>query len=632
MRRAVISFLLFVLPFASAAAPWTTLGPLNGTILRIAAASRDIVYVAAPDGVFRTRDGGTSWTNVTGPLVMPSGVVVDAAAPDVVIASASNGVFRSEDGGATWETASALPADPNPGNLVIDPRDANTIYAVGDRCRGLLKSIDNGRTFAEQTSDGRGTNEVCTESIILDPLDPDRLYKPWIFSDVWGADRSDDGGRTWVSLSFADSPRRGSIAAVGGQRYAIGTSRYDQLLTGADGVTWTRVPITGITPPPIRALEFFDLVADSASGRLFLATDNGVFRSDNGTDWIQLAGTAGEAVRTIHFDAESATLTIGTDFGLLRSTGSPWNTWTLLNVGNSAMPMNELIADPSSGDMYARSRQHVFAGRNLGTTWQVIGDPLPTEFASIIIGAGHDLYSRYQDREGLNYVQRLEPDGHWTTILTTLALGPVAADPGTPGTLYAALGNVLQRTRDGGRTWEQLVPPAPVGSLAIDPRDSNVLAATAPGGVLKSTDAGATWSFAPTPLFKMMFSIAFAPSDPNVLYALGPVDFQPAPTVLGRSTDGGRTWLPQPAPGESVLAFTIDPHDANRIFLASADRNVARSEDGGRTWQSIRSGLPEGLIRAIAVDSAGAFVHVGTETRGVWELPLAARRRAVRIR
>jgi hypothetical protein len=158
------------------------------------------------------------------------------------------------------------------------------------------------------------------------------------------------------------------------------------------------------------------------------------------------------------------------------------------------------------------------------------------------------------------------------------------ASPADPDRLYASqstgwFGQLLQRSNDGGKTWE------PVG---------NKFAYEGETGTHQWYDG------TPHPWeFKRVWHLEPSLSDPDLVYA-GVED-----AALFRSTDGGLTWGELPglrnhgsgskwAPGAGGLCLhtiLIDPTNAQRMFIAISAAGAFRTEDGGGTWQPINQGL-----------------------------------------
>ena len=155
-----------------------------------------------PDsGLFKTMDGGDTWTEITNNPGLPEGlkgrigVTVSRARPDRVwaaIEAANSGLFRSDDGGDTWEMVS------DNQNLVgrpwyyqhvfADPQDPDAVWVLNSKC---WRSIDGGRSFTEMTMPHGDQHDLW-----IDPRNPQRIIE----GNDGGACISFNGGVSWSSI------------------------------------------------------------------------------------------------------------------------------------------------------------------------------------------------------------------------------------------------------------------------------------------------------------------------------------------------------------------------------------------------------------------------------------------------
>jgi photosystem II stability/assembly factor-like uncharacterized protein len=137
------------------------------------------------------------------------------------------------------------------------------------------------------------------------------------------------------------------------------------------------------------------------------------------------------------------------------------------------------------------------------------------------------------------------------------------------------------------------------------------------GGVWKTTDAGNSWVNVSDKYFKVgsMGALAVADSDANVIYAgTGSAAIRSNVSIghgMYKSTDAGKTWSFVGLDGTGQIAqIVVDPHDANRVFVAaqgdpfadSAQRGVYRTTDGGQTWQKVLYKTPALGAAAVIMD------------------------------
>lgn len=168
----------------------------------------------------------------------------------------------------------------------------------------------------------------------------------------------------------------------------------------------------------------------------------------------------------------------------------------------------------------------------------------------------------------------------------------------------AALAQQIDQSLFGGMHWRMIGPFRSGRAVAVTgvPGHPDVFYFGAvDGGVWKTIDAGRVWE----PVFDAekiasIGAIAVAPSDTNVIYVgSGEPDMRSDITYgngMYKSTDAGKTWTHIGLEDtRQIGAILVDPHDANRVFVAAlghsygpnAERGVFRSTDGGATWKKI---------------------------------------------
>ena len=183
-------------------------------------------------GIFRSTDGGKTWKKVlykdenTG----GSDVVIDPKNPQVVYASlwderlgpwedkneyatTNGGLFKSTDGGTTWkQLTNGLPKDLVQINVAVAASDPQRLYATlstkeegdgyaTDKGLGVYRSDDGGMSWRKITDDPRPAMKIGGGDLpvpVVDPQNPDIVYSTSIVTC-----RSEDGGKTWISLRGA---------------------------------------------------------------------------------------------------------------------------------------------------------------------------------------------------------------------------------------------------------------------------------------------------------------------------------------------------------------------------------------------------------------------------------------------
>ncbi|MDE2866015.1 MAG: glycosyl hydrolase [Gemmatimonadota bacterium] len=176
------------------------------------------------DGVYKSLDGGRSWTNTGLRTSEHIGqILIDPRDPDVVYAAAmgglwapggDRGLFKTTDGGATWAPVLEISENTGIADVAMDPRDPDVLYAVAFQRRrhvgvlvaggpesGVWKSTDGGETWRDITR-GLPAGDLGRIALAVSPIDPDVLYaNAAATEDNSGFYRSPDRGETWVRMS-----------------------------------------------------------------------------------------------------------------------------------------------------------------------------------------------------------------------------------------------------------------------------------------------------------------------------------------------------------------------------------------------------------------------------------------------
>lgn len=164
------------------------------------------MWGGGPDsGLYRSDDGGDTWTELTGNPGMPAGpigkigVTVSPANPDrvwAIVEAPEGGVFRSDDRGATWR----LTNDERKlrqrafyySRVYADPVDPERVYALNT---GFYRSDDGGETFDHVIRPPHGDQH----DLWIDPNDPMRMCN----SNDGGGNVSVNGGETWTGQAYS---------------------------------------------------------------------------------------------------------------------------------------------------------------------------------------------------------------------------------------------------------------------------------------------------------------------------------------------------------------------------------------------------------------------------------------------
>ncbi len=239
------------------------------------------VFQVGP-GLFRSTDGGDSWTSasVAGEPGYVFSLGIDPSNPRNLFTASFNRVDRSTDGGASWgETGSGIFRG-FVHALAADPTSSSEVWAAGE---GLQASDDGGETWRTALPDK-------VYSLLFDSRHPGTIYAGeadqgsyYPYGTGFAVATSRDGGATWRR---AGSTSEGAVTAFAADPFTDGViyaaTYVGTILRSTDsGATWTHWNTTDL------GFNIFTLVADPMrSGSLYLGGWAGAYRSlDGGKSW-----------------------------------------------------------------------------------------------------------------------------------------------------------------------------------------------------------------------------------------------------------------------------------------------------------------------------------------------------------
>jgi photosystem II stability/assembly factor-like uncharacterized protein len=629
----------------------TYLENASGRITGVAAHPLDpqTLFVAtAGGGVWRTRDGGTTWTALTDDqaTLFTGAVAIAPSSPNVVYAGTGEanmgpskrerhniyygrGILRSGNGGDTWTLTGADAFDRRTiSRLVVDPQDPNTVYAaVGAQSvnglageTGILKTTDGGLNWTNTTR--ALTSTAAYSDLVMDPFD--RLVLFAAIGQPDGADgdginrngvyATSDGGLTWSSIYYPATSLTGRVAlavsrAYPSVLYAASARTSDQHLekvVRADATGWTQLTTPGSLCPS--GTGSVNVLGKAGDYHLVLAVDPDPARAqslylggictirsrDGGVSWDPIPVAPGDTSgphrdhHALEFDAWGRLLD-GNDGGIWRLDGYDPVLWSNLNG-------------------------------NLQTV-QMIGLSLHPTNLSIAFGGTQDTGTvRFEGN--LEWTRRLRGDGGASAAV----LLPNGQARVYQVTRISSTGAVFRRSNTTGDTFVSAadgIDPADSTNfyppIALDPRDrDHVYLAT--DRVYETVTAGTWWYPMPRVGWTVadpVDSLALSPSTPGTIYAGA------GPHFLA-SFDGGQTWSQRDPAGVTgrIKALAVDAASNLTVFAVSdgfGGPHVLRSLDGGLSWTDIGLALPNLPVQSLVLDprSVPAAVHVGTDG-GVW--------------
>ncbi len=530
----------------------------------------------------------------------------------------------------TWARTSTFPVGGDINVIVVDPKDANVVYA-GTEHMGLWKSTNAGQTWTEVGYSGGMGRLGKTTAIAIAPTNTSVVYAAWVEE----VDRSTDAGVHWTRTDLLQtgvringlvvSPDKADIvyAALGEPR----TSASQGLFKSSDGgESWTQLGFG--------SAAFAVAVAASSPDTMYVGSTDGVYKStDGGGTWTKVyAGARSRdvtgGVPSVAVDPSDANTVYAVADGTVKSTNGG-STWTKVKSEGT-----QIVVSPSDPRvLYLREGPNIFKSVNRGETWTA-APPWAVAASSLTAIAVDSLNSDrvYAGTWGQGVFFSKDSGATWskpTSALIPADLGTaIGVDPRDSAKLYVgtSTGEVYV-SKDKGAKWTWLAnlgtggaPKSLITALVVDSLDSSIIYASNVEGVWKSKDGGASWTAITSGLSDTrIISLTLDPKKPTNVFA-GTGDSKPRNisegTGLFYSANGGDSWSKaQGLPDAPIPAIVISPSETNIMYAAAMGVGVYKSVNSGTSWSQVNSGLKDLCIYALAIDPKDPNVaYAGTSS------------------
>jgi photosystem II stability/assembly factor-like uncharacterized protein len=610
MRRGLLIVWLFFGGATLRAQSWKPLGPPGGDVRSLAAdPSRPArIFLGTADGhVFASEDSGAHWT-IAGRAssrldAVITAIVVDPRDGNVLFASswtrdggAGGGVFRSADGGRSW-TGAGL-AGQAVRALALAPSDPNVL--VAGTLDGVYRSLDASKSW-QRISPEHSEEMHNFDSLAIDPRDPQIIYAG-TFHLPW---KTADGGRTWKPIheGMIDDSDVMSLLIDGSDSRHIYASACSGIYRSDNGAAQWR-KIQGI---PYTARRTYAIAQDpKLPATVYAATSEGLWKTaDGGMSWRRTTPETWVVNTVVVSEGNPGRVLIGTEeLGVLASDDGG-ERFEDANAGFDHRQILALGLEPKHPGrvlaVLANAPEPILATEDNGRTWSPLGPGLRAEQALRVYAAPDDAWWVSLARGGLMRYDAgkmvWKPAGRVVGEAADAAVGARHVAPLQGARKPSA------KARNG---------PGPLQDVVTDMAfSSNEWYAATSGGLLVSADRGATWRLKPVgPLTSLpVQSVRVSADDRRIrVVSLRGLVF---------SEDGGKSWTWHDLPLQSGGAVTLDaqPGDENTL-IATARYGLYISRDAGKTWRQAASGLPSTPVQDFAV-TGGVFV-ASMQTGGLY--------------
>jgi photosystem II stability/assembly factor-like uncharacterized protein len=643
---------------------WRLIGPFRGgrvlAVTGVVSQPNTYYMGAVAGGVWKTTDGGITWDPLFDKQSVSSigAIAVSDSDPNVVYAgtgeacirgniSFGDGVYRSNDGGKTW-TNIGLKDSRHIGAVIVHPTNPDTVFvaalghAYGPNAeRGIFRTRDGGKTWEKVLYLDDRTGGI---DVVFDPHNPHVLFAamwegyrtPWTLNSGGAKDglfRSNDDGTTWKRVEGHGMPE-GPLGRIGvsvsGEDsnvvYALIEAKKGGLYRSDDGgENWALINEDHRFRQ--RAWYFTHVWADPKDAYKVYIANTGLFRStDGGKTFDRINAPHGDH-HGLWIDPNNPNRMINANDGGATISVDGGRNWSTQNNQPTAQFYHIVADNDFPYHIYGTQQDNSSVGIATASDngyidrpdWDAVGggesgyvavDPRDSNI--VYAGSYFGDITRYDKRthQAQNIQQwPLDPDGYnaaaqkyrytWTM--------PIVFSPHDPNELYHSA-QFLFRSTDGGHSWQTISPD-------LTRNDKS-----------KQQDSGGpiTRDQASIEFYDLIFTVAESPKQKGVIWA-GTDD-----GLIQLTRDDGKSWsnvtpkgfpewamisLIEPSPFDAGTAYAaIDAHK-----LDNFKPYIFKTADFGKTWTMLTTGLPDGsYVHAVREDpKRKGMLYAGTET-GIW--------------
>jgi photosystem II stability/assembly factor-like uncharacterized protein len=641
---------------------YRNIGPFRGGRSTTVTGIPDDIFTyymgATGGGVWKTKDGGNTWDNISDGYFNTTGIGDITLAPSNsniiyvgtgespvrgVKTSHGDGLYKSTDAGKTWKHM-GLEKTRHISGVYVHPDNPDKVYVAAqgnpwgpNEERGLYLSEDGGVTWEKILYVNENSGIV---DLTVDPNNPDFMMlatwefwrKPWVVHSGGPGSRiykTIDGGKTWKEINKGLPDLKGKMG----------------------------IDISPANPNIVYIA--IDALGDKA----------GVYRSDDaGESFKQMTNDATTYARSwyyMHIIADpndEDELWVMNSFAMKSIDGGR----TFEGMQGSHVDHHDLWINPNNSDIMVNANDGGGSVTyNGGKTWSTVYNQPTGQFYRLVTDNGYPyrIYSGQQDNSTIAIDSRVMDDGigemHWD-IMRAGESSTVALDPNNPRYIYSTYfaSNFIEWDRDIDNT--RMVMPYPTrvtgeqpknlkyranwnGPVIVSPHDPNVIYYGSQY-VMKSSDRGVTWEVLSDDLTRNDKAHQGKGGEPisneqitaesyNNLFNIEESSLKEGVIWVGSddglvhvTQDGGASWENVTPKGlkESIInVVEPSPHDPATAYIAVTGYKfndfspyIFKTNDYGKTWTKIVDGIPgDTFARSVREDpNRKGLLYAGTET------------------
>ena len=682
--------------------------------LAVAPSNPDIVWVGTGEsnifrssytgvGVYKSTDNAKTFQHLglteTGTI---GRIVVHPTNPNIAyVASAGQewvenemrGVFKTTDGGKTWTHSLKISPKTGVNDIAMDPRDPNTLYAgAWQRQRrkwndprvepafsegGIFKSTDAGKTWNRLTNGLPPSNVLGRIGVAVAPSNPNVVYG---FIDNYDCEpqgaaggrggnpggsaarcsikgnevyRSNDKGATWTRVSGQDEEQRAFVKMMGNSyawvfgnirvdptdentiytlAFNVSVSRDGGKTFGRIGAPWPGAPPAGSGGRGTGVDQHGMWIDPKNPHFLVLGNDSGFRTSADGGQTWRRADLPVQTVFSMNFDMD-------TPFRVYASVQDHGSFRSPIDLSNGRENLKAIAWEGAPGGEYT---QHAVDPRNPNILYS--GKLTRTDYSipAAARGGGAGGAAGAAAPAGPQRDTAIRPTvAAGDDPLRMQVLAPIHLSPHDPDTVYFGT-QYLYRSRDRGTTWEKLtgdlsygdktkigdIPHQLVITISESPKRKGLIyTGTDDGRLYVSIDDGKEFRelTANLPKLQWIARVVASQHEEATVYVAQQGRYDEDFAVrLYKSTDYGKTFtsIAGNIPGGPMNMIREDPVNSNVLYAAN-DFGVYVTTNGGARWEVLGGNLPSVAVMDFIVHPRDRMLVIGTHGRGVWTIDVS---------
>ncbi|MBL7810126.1 MAG: hypothetical protein JNN28_20055 [Saprospiraceae bacterium] len=573
------------------------------------------------NGIYKSQDAGETWQHLpNGPTGIVSKVLVHPLNPDVIWAATmgnpyirdnQRGVYKSIDGGNSWTHVLFVSNQAGASDLVMSPANPDILYAsFWDRIRNnfesvaygtnakVYKSTDGGNTWT-QLGGGLPTEIMGRTGLAVSQTNPDKVYAVYIDSlhTPGGLFKTTNGGTTWTALNILQL--EDACADFGwyfGKVHLNPANDEDLYFHGIH--LWRKaINGSGWSIASGGHADSHDLVF-TPSGRRYWANDGGVYRNDGQASWTKSKNLpTTQFYRTTYNPHEPDKYFAGAqDNGIQKGNGLNPNGWVQVFPADGF----SCAFDPNNPEHYWVEIQNgtIHETNDNGDSWQ---------FGSAALGTN--------DRT--NWDTPFFASTHTANRQYAATYRAYARDQGS------GWGAISGDLTDGIILEPRFHTASCMNESPVIP--NKLVAGTSDGNVWRREANGNWASISPGLPKRYVTSVHYSPTLANRIFVThsGFRDNENLPHIH-RSDDNGNTWqdISSDLPQVPVNDLFVLPGFADEVLVAATDAGVYYTTNGGGFWSRLGGNMPYIPVFDFAHNPVKKELVAATFARGIWTFPL----------